>query len=72
MNKKFKMDRVKDRAIKDEYKEMIAQKLENQSSQSRIVTDVKRMPIQQSVPIAAQAALRIAQLKQTNGWFDED
>jgi hypothetical protein len=66
------MDRIKERTVRDEYRQILEQQLDSKSSQSSNDIEEKWMNIKQSIHKAAEEVLGTIQPKKRNGWFDQD
>jgi hypothetical protein len=71
-NVKFNMDRIKERAVGDEYRQILDQQLDSKSPQSSNDTEENWMNIKQCIHKAAEEALGTIQPKKRNDWFDQD
>jgi hypothetical protein len=66
------MDRIKERAVGDEYRQILDQQLDSKSPQSSNDTEENWMNIKQCIHKAADEALGTIQPKNRNDWFDQD
>jgi vacuolar-type H+-ATPase subunit E/Vma4 len=66
------MDRIKERTVRDEYRQILDQQLDSKSSQSISDIEEKWKNIRHSIHTAAEEALGTVQPKKRNGWFDQD
>jgi hypothetical protein len=71
-NVKFNMDRIKERTVRDKYRQILDQQLDSKSSQNNDDIEEKWMNIKQSIHKAAEETLGTIQPKKRNGWFDQD
>jgi hypothetical protein len=71
-NVKFNMDRIKERTVRDEYRQILDQQLDSKFYQNINDIEEKWKNIRQSIDIAAEEALGNFQPKKRNDWFDQD
>jgi hypothetical protein len=68
-NVKCNMDRIKERTVRDEYRQILERQLDSKSSQSSNDIEEKWVNIKQSIHKAAEEVLGTIQPKKRNGWF---
>jgi hypothetical protein len=66
------MDKIKERTVRDEYRQILDQQLDSKPPQSSNDIVEKWTNIKQSIYKAAEEALGTIQPKKRNGWFDQD